>query len=148
MRKKMLLVCTVAILCCASLISCSKGTDPETGKTTYRLDTKAADNIEKGVKTGLDIMAILSALFPVLLPVVGAGTGIYGAWRVVRPKLEIARDEANTYHIATSSLVTAVEKFKITNPEQWKDLKEVLSDKLGPNAENVIRALRGLPPKD
>jgi len=111
------------------------------------LDT-SADIAEAAVPA---IEATATSIWPVLTPVITAIAGIItaaaGAWKSMRPKLLEARDRADKYYIVTAGLVNGIESFHKENPEAWNKLKEKLSGVLGPNSENAIRALRGLPAK-
>ena len=141
-------MCALLLVIGLSVIGCKASTDLETGKKTYSLDPNAASKMEESAEATLAILTILGSLFPVLIPVTTAAAGIYGAYKVIKPKLEDAKEEADMYYAATDSIVSAMEKFKKTNPEQWEAVGSFLSHKIGPNTENVIRALRGLHPKD
>lgn len=147
MKKKMLIygVLGLIVLGC---IGCITATDPVTGEQMMGVDPNIATAIESGAQATIGILAILGTLWPVLIPI---GTGIGGAlvtWRKVKPKLTEAQSEATMYHSATESVVTALEDFKEKYPEGWDKLKAEFTHTIGSNTENIIRAIRGLPPKE
>ena len=49
------------------------------------------------------------------------------------------------YYSVASAVVEAIEQFKEENPDDWDKLEIELTKLIGPKAENIIRALRGLP---
>ena len=117
------------------------------GKKTYSIDPNEAVKYEKPVEDTVNILNALSPLFPVLIPFATGLGGIYGAYKLQKPKLTKAQSESELYHNTAGSLVAALEKFKETNPNEYAKLKERLVKTIGSDTENVIRALRGLPPK-
>lgn len=145
-RKWILFMIVSAVLLFVS--GCLMRIDPITGERTYQIDPNAIPAYEETAEAAIGILAILSTIWPVLLPAVGIAAGVYGTWKKVKPQLATAQSEAAMYHTATKSVVTAIENFKINNPKEWLILEERLKKAIGPNAENVIRALRGLPPKE
>lgn len=139
--KAKLVICMVLGLLVAG---CITSVDPETGKTLYSLDPNVVSTIEPLVETGITIGTILAAIFPVLVPIVTAAGGIYGTWKKLKPQVVKAQTEAGLYHTAVSSLVQAIEDYKESDPEGWEKLKAKI--KVGDKVENVIRAIRLLPP--
>lgn len=130
-----------------SFQSCAVSTDPQTGEKRVAIDSNVAGQIETGAQTAVSILTILGVLWPVLIPV---GTGIaagLGTWAKVKPKLTKAQSETAMYHSATQSVVTGIEDFKAKYPNEWIKLEEKLAKAIGPEAENIIRALRGLSPR-
>jgi len=143
--KKTMLWCVVLLSLCMACVGCIESTDPETGETLYNVDPNTAAKVEVGTEAAVNIATILAAFWPVLLPVAGAGAGALGAWRNMKPKLTEAQTKEELYYKSTASLVSAIETLKVKNPASWEKLKAALA--IGPETENVIRALRGLPPK-
>lgn len=142
--KKVLILCWLLLL----IGGCVSGVDPVTGEQTVGVDPNIAAQVEIGAQAAIGILAILGTLWPVLIP---AGTGLAAAiatWMKVKPKLIEAQSEATMYHSATESIVMAIEDFKEKYPEEWGKLKAECSHTIGTNTENVIRALRDLPPKE
>ncbi len=138
------------------MASCRKVTDVDTGKQFWTVDPNKAQKIEQGVDAVSRILAILGILWPVLLPV---GTGVAGAlavWGKYKPQLTQAESETLLYHTLGSVTVDGLEKFKELYPEEWKKLLaemeavkgKILSPEERRKIENLIRALRGLPPKE
>ncbi len=140
MKCKLLLVMMLIGLC-----GCVK--DVKDGKTTYRLDPNEAAKYEQGIEIAGGIMQLLVPFFPWLVAPLLAGGTAYATYKTQKPKFIKEQNRADLYHHAADSLVVAVEKFKETNPAEYDKLKGTLEDKIGREAENVIRALRGLPPK-
>lgn len=134
---------SVVLIC---LSGCIKSVDPETGQTTYRLDLDRTAEVEKHVETGISIFSVLSTIWPSLLPIAGIGAGIYGTWKKMKPKFEAEQNRAQMYYSIVDSGVKTIEDFKMAQPEKWDELeKKYWTGVIGPEAENVIRALRGLP---
>jgi len=138
------------------MAGCRKATDVDTGKEFWTVDPNKAQKFEQVVDTTSQILAILGILWPALLPV---GTGIAGAlavWRKYKPKLTQAESEALLYHSLGGIMVDGVEKFKELHPNEAKELlwaleqikDKILSPEERRKIENLIRALRGLPPKE
>jgi len=147
--KKWKMMLVVFVLGCLLVAGCITETDPDTGKKTHRLDPNAAATIGKTADAGISILTIAGALWPALLPIVGALGGVYGAWKKINPKYLAAKTEAELYYGITESAVMTITDFKEEHPELWGRLKdEYWSNVISPEAENVIRALRGLPAKD
>ena len=142
MKRKVLLA-MVLLICMGGCIK----TTTDDGETTYRVDPNEIAKYEKPVEDSVDILTALSPLFPILLPIATGIGGVLGLWRLQKPKFVKAQAESELYYNTANSLVAALEKFKETNPTEYVKLKERLVKTIGSNTENVIRALRGLPPK-
>lgn len=133
---------------------CVTEVDPETGEKFTRLDPEVSQRVEKVteavpvIRQGLDVAAIL---WPSAAGVLGIIAGAVGAAKKAankyQPELDESRHRARQYHTATAAVVSAIEEFKRTNSDDWEKLEHKLAQHIGPEAENVIRALRGLPDK-
>ena len=134
----------IAVIC-IGMCGCLKTVTD--GKVQYRIDPNKAAEVEQIVEDVGGIMTALVPFFPFLAPIITAGGGAYAVWKTQKPKLTKAQTKGELYHNTTGSLVVALEKFKETNPQEYVKLKERLAKMIGPEAENVIRTLRGLPPK-
>lgn len=139
-------MCVLLVL----VVGCVKTVDPNTGQTLVGLDPNIPAIVEPIVQAG----AGLAPLFgPIGAAIGGVLVGILAAWRKIKPSLVAAKAEAEQYHAAASAVVTALEEFKGTNAEAWKEIGLYISQQLTKQGidpktiENVIRALRGLPPK-
>lgn len=136
----------IAVIVVILLCSCTKVAN-EQGEKTYQLNPETAAEIEAPIEATGSLLTALTPLYP---PAGAAGVAILtalGIWRKkIKPKYEKAQTEANLYHTTTHALVTAIEEFKENSPEAWLKLKEELN--VGPNVENVIRAIRNLPIKE
>ena len=142
------LISIVFVLCMSCLSGCDKEIDDQ-GNVTYRADPCTVAKVEQGTEAGISLLGILSVFWPALIPVATAAAGVYGTYKKVKPKLDIARTEANLYHTSTHTLVAVIEELKRKQPELWAKLKPYLEDsKMSKNIENVILALRNLPAKD
>jgi hypothetical protein len=103
--------------------------------------------IEGAAEAGVGILQALSVLWP------GAAAGAAGlgvalkAWRNAKGKLSESETNSEQYYHATESLVAAIGDYKTANPDKWAEMKGKLEGAIGPEAENVIRAIRGLPAK-
>ena len=143
-RAKLLLI--VLLLVMPTISGCKTTINPETGAEQKQIDPEIAEKVEQGAEAGIAIGSVLSAFMPGLTGIVGIAAGALGAWKKIKPKLTEAQSESRMYYTATESVVTAVDEFKKSNPTEWKKLKSLLEKHLGSKAENVIRAIRGLPP--
>lgn len=141
MKKARLTICVVGLL----LAGCVTSTDPNTGAALYSLDPNAVASIERYVETGLTLGSVAGAIFPVILPFVTLAGGIFVAWKKIKPQVVKAQNRATLMHTGVTSLVVAIEELKKVSPEAWEKLKAEI--KIGPEIENIIRAIRGLPPK-
>ena len=138
--KKRLLLCLVLL----SIAGCVRSTDPETGAEQTYIDPNAAVKVEENVEDVIEIGTALSAIFPVLIPIVTAASGGLLAWRKIKPKLTEAQNEATMYHTATEAAINVAEYLKEANPKTWERIKKKVH--MTTETENVIRALRGKPP--
>ena len=144
MWKKWILINVVLLV----VAGCVTSLDPETGATLYSLDPNVVTTIEPLVEGGLTIGVILATLFPgisIITSLVTLATGIFGTWRKLKPQVTKAQDRATLMHTGVTSLVVAIEELKKASPESWEKLKNKI--KVGPEIENIILAIRGLPPK-
>jgi hypothetical protein len=113
-------------------------------------DPNTAPKVEAAETAAEGAVGILQAL-GVLWP--GAAVGGAGlaaalrAWRNAKKNLATSNTESEAYFHTTEALVTAIEDYREKNPEKWKKLKASLEDAVGPNAEAIIRAIRGMPMK-
>lgn len=145
--KRWLAICLLALTLC---VGCKVVTDPATGEKKYSLDTKVSDKAEQGAEVGVALAPLLG---PIGIPIATALAGALAAWRKAKPKLIESQNKAAIYYSVSSATVTALDEFKKTNPEQWAVLGGMIEaqiQKMGGDPvaiENLIRALRGLPPK-
>ena len=139
---KKVIVCMMLLI----VTGCVTGIDPNTGATTYNIDPNAATTAEKYVEAGASIMTVLAPIFPVLYPVLLITGGVLAAWRKMKPKVVKAQGRAEICHTTVEALVVAIEELKKVSPESWGKLKDEI--KVGPEIENIIRAIRGLPAKE
>lgn len=154
MKTRKLVLWGLLLLLAVSLAGCIKGTDPETGKPTWKVDPNAVAKVEKQVDAAAVILQILSALWPVLIPVATGVGGALAVWHNVKPKLTDAQTEAKLYHTLGQATILGIDKFKELHPKEWSDLMgnlEIIKDKIiSPDdrlkIDNLILALRGKPP--
>ena len=138
--KKVLLICALLVL--VALAGCVETNGG------VALDPNVVAKVETTTETALSIATILGAIWPAIIPFVTAAGGIYGTWLKVKPKLLEEQSRAMMYANITKWSVKTIEDFKAANPEKWEELeKKYWTDIIGKEAENVIRELRGLPPK-
>lgn len=138
----------IAIVCASITVGCVQQMDPVTGEQAAVMAPEAVIAIDTAAEAAPGIAAMLALFFPALYPVIGVVAGAAGAWGRMRPKVVAAKDEAEIYHAATESLVESIEQYRKEHPELWVHLREKLGGNIGENTEAVIRAMRGLPPKD
>ncbi|MBE3045966.1 hypothetical protein IMZ48_26190 [Candidatus Bathyarchaeota archaeon] len=144
MRK--LLVCIVLVLFigsgCAGILE---------GLHNLASDPNTSGALEKGAEGAAGVASFFGPIGALI------GTGVLGGlavWRKIKPGLAAATTKAEQYHAAAASVVTAIESFKQTNPDQWANLGMFIGDQLSKQGldplviENVIRGLRGLPMKE
>lgn len=146
--KKQKIFWSVAIVLASMTLGCVQRLDPVTGEQSTVLREDVATKIDAVAEAAPGIAALLAMFIPMLYPGIGIVGGAAGMWAKLRPKLKTARTEAETYFVVTEGLVAAIDKYKADNPNEWAKLRDVIGGQIGDNSENVIRALRGLPPKD
>lgn len=138
----------VAVILASITWGCVQELNPDTGQVETLMNPGVATQIDVVAEAAPGIAGLLAVFFPALFPVVGIVAGAAGAWAKMRPKVIVARTEADMYYAATESIVDAIEQWKAAGPEAWISLKAKLGDNVGDNTEAVIRAFRGLPLKD
>jgi len=141
--KKYLLV--IAFLFCCGCVSTSSG---------MKVDPNAVAKIEAVTEGGASILVQLAPILGSLAGLIGGGVlGALQIWRKLKPKILEAQGEAEVSYTVTESLVEAIELLKKEQPEQWKKLGSFIDIELKSAGidvkilENVIRGIRGLPPK-
>jgi len=148
--KKRILLGVVLLFC----FGCERVTQSD-GTTGLQLDPNTAAKIEAGVEGSAGILAALTPLLGPAAAVVATGllSGL-GIWRKLKPQLMDARGKEEIAHAAAVTLISAIEELKKTHPDTWKTQLEPLINKtiltvgLDPKVvENIIRGIRGLPPK-
>jgi len=146
MRRVKLAVLTVCLAAVLTVAGCVITKD-EKGVKHYTADPNAIAKVESGATATISVLTMLGSIFPQLI-----GTGIItilasilATWRIIKPKLVAEQTRASLYYNTTASIVQAIEDFKELSPADWAKVEVIFKDKLGPEAVNVIRALRGLP---
>ena len=139
------LITIVFALCVAG---CTKEIDNQ-GKSTWKINPIVSEKVEQPIEATGNLLTALSAVYP---PAGAAGVALLTALGIyrkkIKPNFEKAQTEANLYHTSTHTLVQVIETIKKEQPGAWKLIEPFLKSKMGQNTENVIRALRGLPPKE
>lgn len=140
----------IALVLCIAAFGCKTTKDPVTGEKRYSVDPNDAAVVEAVVEGG----AALAPLFgPIGTAIGGLLLGGLGVWRKVKPDLVKERTKAEHYHATAAATVTALEEFKNASPEEWLRVKKLVEAQLLKQGvdplviENIIRGLRGLPPK-
>lgn len=124
----------------------------EEGQQVTRLSDAATDKLDKAVQMApavSDVLLAVSIAYPALFPtigiVLGIITGLAGAYRKFRPELTKEQAKTKTYSDTTKAIVYAIEQFKLTNSDDWGDLKAELKkqllDKVGPESLAIIEAI-------
>jgi hypothetical protein len=137
------------------LPACVRTVNPD-GTTTLSADPCAVDAITEGGDAAVGIMTVLTPFFPWLAPIAAATAGIVGTIKIKKPQLVKAQTRQKMFHTVASSAVLAIDNLAKTNPDLTAKLlaeMEVIKTKIvSPEdraaIENVIRALRGKPPKE
>ncbi len=144
--KKGIVVTMLMVFCC---IGCITTTDEETGEKRYDLDPNIAGQIEQGAETGITITQALSVFWPALIPVVTAAGGIFATYKKIKPKLQKATNERDTYYKGGEVLATVLEDIKTNQPDIWAKVAPKLEDliKSSLNIENAVRGFRHLSAK-
>ena len=145
MRKaKVLLVCLMLGL----MVGCVKSTvvDPNTGKevTTYKLDSTKVEGVENAAEAAQGIAGASGIIWPIgtaIASIIGTGLAM---WRKYKPKLVAAQTAEELSYTTAETAINVIEDLKEMSPETWEKLKAKI--KIGPEIENAIRAIRGLPP--
>lgn len=142
MKSKKLLTWLTILLFSALVVS-----GCEELKRAAQADPNTTEALEGAAEAGVGILQALAVLWP------GAAAGAAGlgvalkAWRSAKKNLATSETNSEQYYHATESLVEAIHNYREENPDKWKKLKAELKEAIGPEAENVIRAIRMLPPK-
>lgn len=144
MKKKVIMV----IVLLGLVSGCIPVPDPNTGETKYKPDPNIVSAVEKTIEVAIGVGTATTPLLPWMAPIVALAAGAYATYKRQKPKLVAAETSAAKAHSVTEALVNVLEDFKEQEPEKWKKLKALMSDYVGTETENVIRALRGLPPKE
>lgn len=120
----------------------------------FRLNPKAADDIEKG---GEDALSLLTILAPLLGPAGGIAVGAVATgltvFKKVKPKLTEAQNKYELSNTVAGIAVEAIEQIKIDHPKLWDSIAEKLRKECEDSGvdtkivKNAIRGLRGLPAK-
>jgi hypothetical protein len=152
MKARMLWWLVVGCGLMVSVCGCVTAVDPVTGEKTVAVDPNSPI-VAGGEMVAQGVAAVGPFFGAVGVLIAGIATGVLAAWRKIKPSLTEAKAVAVQYHAAASATVTALESFKATNPVEWGRLGELISEQLTKQkipplvVENVIRAIRGLPPK-
>lgn len=143
--KQMLL----SLLLVLASLSCLKSEDG-----SVIVDPNAVAKIEAGVDAGAAMSQLLAPLIgPFAYLISGGLLTALGIWRRVKPQIMAAKGEAVVANSTSFAIVEAIELLKKDHPETWAQLSPKITEmvaKSGMNPtiiENVIRGLRGLPPK-
>jgi len=154
-RKRMMIV--VCGLLCMFICGCTQMQKPQadgTVQTVTVVDPNFVDALEALVEgAGQTATGMTPIAGPISGIIGGALLTALGLWRKVKPRIMDAENKAELSHAVSASLVEAIEMFKKDNPGEWAKLepkidKALKTAGLDPKViENVIRGLRGLPPK-
>jgi len=148
--RKLLLITVLPLLL---LVSCNVATD-ESGEKTYSVDPNTAIQVEAGVEGTAGVLTLLTPLFGPSVTIAGSALlAALGVWRKLKPRYVEAQNKAEVANTVAGSMVDAIDALKKDYPEDWKHLEPLLIKGLdiagidNKVLENVIRGLRGLPPK-
>lgn len=141
--KKMMLVIVMLMLIggCVKVVTI----DPNgIAHTSYAVDVNAVTPYEAVGGIGYTISMGLSTIWPIAGVIAGIIGTLLASWKKYKPQLQELQKKESLAYNATTSLVGFIEELKKTSPDVWEKLKGNL--KIGPEVENVIRAIRGKPP--
>ena len=135
-------------------IGCTQVVQPD-GTTAVALDPNVVANIEGIIEGGgTTLVALTPLLGPLATLIGGIALGGLRTWRKLKPQLMEAKGKAEVSNAAVQVLVASIEALKVDYPTEWTEHLEPLIEKaittagLDPKVvENVIRGIRGLPPK-
>lgn len=116
-------------------------------KRATTADPNTTIALEGAAEAGVGILRALAVIWPGAAVGAGALATALTAWRKAKGKLATSETSSEQYYHATESLVSAINDYHKENPENWDKLKSKCESAIGPEAENVIRAIRGLPLK-
>ena len=142
MKSNKLLTCLAVLMLSVLVVS-----GCEELKRAASEDPNTTVAIEGAAEAGVGILQALAVLWP------GAAAGAAGlgvalkAWRNAKKNLAQSETNSEQYYHATESLVQAIGEYRDENPDKWEKLKTTFEATIGPEAENVIRAIRNLPQK-
>ena len=144
-------ILALVVLCLFT--GCIERFDPNTGRTYKQLDPNVVADIQTGLSVTSGTAQAVSPIWPPATLVVAlAGLAGVVVERLGKKKLKAKAEsynvEAEGYAVAGGTVVRAIETYKTDHPKEWKKLKPYFVDLMGPNGENIIRAWRGLPPKE
>jgi len=142
MKSNKLLTCLAVLLLSVFVVS-----GCEELKRAASADPNTTLAAEGAAEAGVGILQALSAIWPGAAVGAGALGTALAAWRKSKKKLAESETSSEQYYHATESLVEAIDDYRKKNPDKWIKLKESLHHTIGLKAENVIRAIRRLPPK-
>lgn len=151
MRKQLTTVLCLVVLVALAGCEVTKTTDPNTGETTktIALDTVVADKVEAIAETAVAGGAAASGFLPWLVPFVTAGAAGLATWKKIRPKLEKATNERDSYYKGGEVLASVLQDIKTSQPEVWEKIGPLIEEASKPVglAGDAIRGFRHLPPK-
>lgn len=130
------------------LFGCTKETSKD-GKVAYKLNPIISEKIEAPIEAGGKLLEALGPYIPYASTAGLALLSALGIYRTtVKPKFVAAKTEANLFHTGMHTVVMAIEDVKKKEPELWSKLEPFLDSRIGTITDNIIRGLRGLPPKE
>lgn len=128
--------------------------------TAMAKEHRVDPNIAARVESVAQVVAVGSSAgsgLPVVGPVLAALAGILTTgltlWRRYSPQLTQYRSDYEQANAVASASVATIEELKKLSPETWTKLQTTMQAELSKHGinvvvlENVIRGLRGLPPK-
>lgn len=144
-----IVACTAYIT--LSFTGCQYYTDSQ-GQDTVKLTDEVTGVLDKAVEIApvvQDALVGASIAFPALAGVFGIVAGAVGAfsgaYKKYRPQITRETDKAVQAGNVTKAIVYAIEQYKLSNPDNWDDLKDYLKsefkDKVSPEALAVVEAL-------
>jgi hypothetical protein len=135
------------------IAGCASVLNPNTGEMTRVLDPNAVSVFQNAGETAGNLLGILGAFWPVLLPIAGYVSGAVRVSRKLTPELTRVQAQSEMNHTIAATTISGIEAFRKEFPKEWEGLMfkldeaklKIISPEDRLKIENIIRGLRGKP---
>ena len=141
-------IVTVVMLAWLMSGGCTEQPNPDTGQPEMVIAPGTVIAIDAATEVAGPLAVLLAIFFPALYPAIGLVTGAVGTWANMKGKITKATTKIDVVETTLVAVVTAIEQWKIDNPDDWEKLGDKLEGNMGVKTEAAIREIRGLPLKD